>query len=48
LKASDSSTDRQTAAAIDRWMGERSVFQDLRRKAAERTRERNPEIKPTR
>jgi len=48
LRASESATDRASAAAIERWVRERSVIRDLGNRPVERALEPRPGIEPTR
>ena len=48
LNASDSAPDRASAAAIERWVRERSVIRDLGNRPVEQTLEPRPGIEPTR
>jgi hypothetical protein len=48
LRASDSATDRTTAAAIERWVRERSVTRDMGNKSVERGPDPRRDIEPTR
>jgi len=48
LRASDSATDRASAAAIERWVRERSAIRDLGNRSVERGPEPRRGIEPTR
>ena len=48
LRTSDSSTDRVSAAAIERWVSDRSGIRDVGKRAVRKAPERSRDIEPTR